>query len=361
MKTANKGEWSELWAFVQSMATGKIDLCDEHLTPLNGQQLPLQKVFREDVIFDLSDPLNILLTLPSATKIQVSRSLINKELQIFFDEFANAQTNAKGTFTCMSGERLLHAFHQSKLKAPSGVKKDIEFEILDPKVLIPRKVGFSIKSQIGGRSSLFNASKDNTNFCFELIGGTFNKSDINSIVKGHKIKERVAAIINAGCQFKFSHCKGEVFNQNLIKIDSQMPELMGWATLISFAMPLGKRKITDVLADQRFLDRSSKIAIPLDQPSVEYKFKHFLSATALGMVPATPWSGIINADGGYLVVKKTGDLVCFHVYNLGDFQEYLLRHTAFDTPKSGRHVFGEIYEQNSRFFFDVNLQIRDIT
>ena len=361
MLTGNIGEWSEVWAFVQSMVTGKIDLCDENLTPLIGQQLPIEKVFRENVIFDLSNPLNILLTLPDATKIQVSRSLINKELKIFFDEFANAKQKDNRAFTCMTGEKLLQAFHQSKLKAPSRVKKDIEFEILDPKVLIPRKVGFSIKSQIGGKPSLFNASQDNTNFCFELIGGTFNTSSINAIAKGHKIKKRVAAIIDAGCQFKFSHCKGQVFNQNLIKIDSQMPELMGWATLISFAMPRGMRNITDVLADQRFMDRCSKIAIPLDQPSVEYKFKHFLSAAALGMVPATPWSGIINADGGYLVVKKTGDLVCFHVYNLGDFQEYLLRHTAFDTPKSGRHKFGEIYEENGRYFFDVNLQLRDNT
>lgn len=358
MKTANKGEWSELWAFVQSMATGKIDLCDEHLTPLIGQQLPLQKVFREDVIFDLSDPDNISFTLPDATQIQVSRSLLRIEVKEFFKEFTNAKGRA---FSCISGEKLLKDFYQSKLKAPSRQKKDIEFEILDPKVLIPRRVGFSVKSQIGGKSTLFNASKDNTNFCFELIGGTFSKSSINSIVKGDKIKERVAAIINAGCQFEFSHCKGQVFNQNLIKIDSQMPELMGWATLISFAMPRGKRNITDVLTDQRFLDHCSKIAVPLDQSSIEYKFKHFLSAVALGMVPATPWSGIINADGGYLVVKKTGDLVCFHVYNLGDFQEYLLRHSSFDTPKSGRHKFGEIYEQNGRYFFDVNLQIRDIT
>ena len=361
MLTGNKGEWSEVWAFIQSMVTEKIDLCDEHLTPLIGQQLPIEKVFRENVIFDLSNPLNILLTLPDATKIQVSRSLIKKELKIFFDEFANAKTKGDSAFTSMTGEKLLQTFHQSKLKATGGKKKDIEFEILDPKVLIPKKVGFSIKSQIGGKSTLFNSSSDNTAFCFELIGGAFCKATINSIETSQKIKDRVDAIIDAGCQFKFSHCKGQVFTQNLIKIDSQMPELVGWATLVSFAMPRGKRNITDVLTDQRFEDRFRNIAIPLDQSSVEYKFKHFLSASALGMVAKTPWSGIINADGGYVVVKKTGDLVCFHVYNLGDFQEYLLRHTAFDTPSSKRHIFGKIYEENGRFFFDVNLQIRDVT
>ena len=359
MKTANKGEWSELWAFVQSMATGKIDLCDERLNPLIGQQLPVQKVFREDIIFDLSDPDYVSFTLPNATQIEVSRSLLKKEIKEFFKEFANAKAR-DGSFSCISGEKLLKDFHQSEIKAPSRQKKDIEFEIVDPKVLVPRKVGFSVKSQIGGKSTLFNASKDNTNFCFEIIGGNFNKESINSIETRSKVQDRVAALIEAQCTFKFSHCKGDIFQQNLVKIDSQMPEIMGWATLFSFAMPRGKRNLIDVLEDERFREHINNIAIPLDSPAVEYKFKHFLSAVALGMVPATPWSGIVDADGGYLVVKRNGDLVCFHVYNLGSFQEYLLRHVMFDTPAS-RNNFGKIYEQNGRYFFDVNLQIRDIT
>jgi hypothetical protein len=354
MKTANKGEWSELWAFVQSMATGKIDLCDEHLTPLIGQQLPLQKVFREDVIFDLSDPEHISFKLPDATQIQVSRSLLRIEIKEFFKEFTNAKGRA---FSCISGEKLLKKFHQSEIKAPSRQKKDIEFEILDPKVLIPRRAGFSIKSQLGGKSTLLNASRDNTNFCFEIVGGQFDINSINSISSGSKIKDRVNALIDAKCSFKFSHCKGAVFNQNLTKIDSQMPELLGWATLLNFVMPHGKKNLTDVLADKRFQDSAQTIAIPLDAGSIEYKFKHLLSAIALGMVPATPWSGIIDADGGYLVVKRNGDLVCFHVYNLGSFQEYLLRHVMFDTPAS-RNNFGFIYERNGQFFFDVNCQIR---
>ena len=39
-------------------------------------------------------------------------------------------------------------------------------------------------------------------------------------------------------------------------------------------------------------------------PFYAYKIKHLLTSAALGMMPATAWSGKFDANGGYLVVKK---------------------------------------------------------
>ena len=36
-----------------------------------------------------------------------------------------------------------------------------------------------------------------------------------------------------------------------------------------------------------------------------YKIKQFLLAFALGMTVSSPWDGCFNANGGYIVVKKT--------------------------------------------------------
>ncbi|MDD4541623.1 MAG: HpaII family restriction endonuclease, partial [Eubacteriales bacterium] len=88
------------------------------------------------------------------------------------------------------------------------------------------------------------------------------------------------------------------------------------------------------------------------------KFKKFLTSVALGMRPATMWDGIDEASGGYLIVKKDGNVVAYHLYNRNHFEEYLLKNTKFDTASTSRHDFGEIYEVDGSNFLNLNLQIR---
>lgn len=91
-----------------------------------------------------------------------------------------------------------------------------------------------------------------------------------------------------------------------------------------------------------------------------YKTKRFLTDIALGMMPATVWTGQYDATGGYLVVKEDGDILCYHIYNKNDFENYLLNNTRLETASSNRHDFGSIYEEDGEFFFKLNLQIRFI-
>lgn len=63
------------------------------------------------------------------------------------------------------------------------------------------------------------------------------------------------------------------------------------------------------------------------------------------MVPSKEWNGDIVAQGGYIVVKENGDVVCYHLYNRDEFRNYLFEKTKFETASSNRHNFGVIYEQ----------------
>ena len=90
----------------------------------------------------------------------------------------------------------------------------------------------------------------------------------------------------------------------------------------------------------------------------EYKIKKILTDIALGMTPAKVWSGIYDATGGFLIVKKNGDVLCYHIYNRNQFEEYLFQNTKLETPSSTRHDFGKIYEENAKYYFKLNLQIR---
>ena len=79
---------------------------------------------------------------------------------------------------------------------------------------------------------------------------------------------------------------------------------------------------------------------------------------ALGMMPNTVWNGILTSLGGFLLVKKDGDVLCYYLYNLEDFQEYLLQNTKLDTPSTTRYGIGKLIKENDRYFIKLNLQVR---
>lgn len=57
-------------------------------------------------------------------------------------------------------------------------------------------------------------------------------------------------------------------------------------------------------------------------------------------------------------MKKDGDVVCYHFYDKTQFEDYLFYNTQVDTPDPSRHRFGKIYQEGSKYFMDLNLQIR---
>ena len=86
--------------------------------------------------------------------------------------------------------------------------------------------------------------------------------------------------------------------------------------------------------------------------------KRFLFSVALGLRPADQWNGRDEANGGYIIVREDGEISAYHLYNRGDFEDYLFTHTRFDTPSTSRHGFGEVYQENGQWYFDLNCQIR---
>lgn len=76
-----------------------------------------------------------------------------------------------------------------------------------------------------------------------------------------------------------------------------------------------------------------------------HKLKKFLCAVALGLKPAKKWNGIDEANGGYLIVKASGEILAYHLYNRDDFETYLLNNTRLETPSSNRHRFATVYRE----------------
>jgi hypothetical protein len=95
-------------------------------------------------------------------------------------------------------------------------------------------------------------------------------------------------------------------------------------------------------------------------PFYQYKFKKFLTESALGMLPSKPWDGTADATGGYIIVREDGAVLCYHLFNRNEFENYLVKNTKFETASTSRHQFGSIYKENGKYYLKLNLQVRFI-
>lgn len=169
--------------------------------------------------------------------------------------------------------------------------------------------------------------------------------------------ERIRTIVDKGGKFEFIGTEKRVFSNNLVLIDSLLPQILA-EVIFEFYSTKGS-KLSDLIS--RIEERN-----PLNFDDTDnhvfytYKIKRLLTDVALGMMPSKVWTGKYDATGGYLVVKDDGDIVCYHIYNKNEFEDYLLNNTKLDTASSSRHDFGQLYKQNAELYFKLNLQIRFI-
>lgn len=232
--------------------------------------------------------------------------------------------------------------------------------IHDPITGFNPELGFSIKSQLGSPSTLLNAGKT-TNFIYEVKN--FNPDDktlnyINSINSKTKIRDRLKYIHEQGGELEYICTENKIFNNNLILIDSFLPLII--AELLKISYSSSSSNISKLVANVEEKNPAN-FDIESYHPFYKYKIKRFLMDVALGMMPASVWTGELDATGGYLIVKDDGDVLCYHIYNKNKFEDYLFYNTKFDTASSTRHDFGKLYyDENKKLCFKLNLQIRFI-
>lgn len=350
--TANKGEWSELYVLFKLFSENKIKAADMNLQPTDDEYTFLQ-IFREDVenrpyIYDLEqDGVVRILTADKQLIDAVNTYLLPEKAQRVFETIKSADTT---TFALPEAAKLMGEYRLEKIKANSSTKSDIEAIIKDRVIAQSKPVGFSIKSQVGGASTLLNASK-RTNFIYKVRNFGDSIDDINAIESSRKLRDRLQAIAEAGGVLEFSHIESAVFTRNMRVIDSVMPDIFG-NMLVDYYSGQGvtMTKLCEL--------SGAKGLHGLDAPEIGYKVKSFLRAVALGMVPGREWSTRLSTYGGYIIVRDDGMLLCYHLYNDDDFRDYLFNSTKLDTPSTSRHDFGYLYEEGGEVFLKLNLQVR---
>ncbi|APY11334.1 restriction endonuclease [Seonamhaeicola sp. S2-3] len=363
MITGNKGEWSEIYALFKLLGDKQLFLGNKDIEKLEGLVYPIIKILRSEnngnFEYSIQDEIILISGNEEILKIPISEF---KDKALFL---LNAiKKNKERTFSIPEIEDFMQSINCFSLKASSSAKTDITIVVHDQRTNQQPTLGFSIKSQLGSPSTLLNAGRT-TNFIYKINGSLKPQeiSRINSLIvrRGNKessdVKGRVKAILQNNCSLDFYKAQKPIFSNNLILIDSLLPQILSKIVFDFYSTEFSH--LTD-LVNLTTEKNPLNFDIQNEHKFYEYKIKRFLTDVALGMMPSKVWTGKYDATGGYLIVKENGDVLCYHIYNRNEFEDYLLNNTKLDTASSSRHGFGEIYKENRQLYFKLNLQIRFI-
>lgn len=358
MLTGNKGEWSEIYTLLKIIADKNLFVGDSDLSRIENLIFPIIKVIRDESngTYKYSYDSDLVVITGNEEEFRISLNEFQDKAAFLLSKL---QESTSSTFSIPEIETFINSFNCTSLKAKSSVKSDIRVVIHDQRTGTSPELGFSIKSQLGGASTLLNAGKT-TNFIFKIKNNSLSKANIervNSVNSRSKIKERLELINQLSDGLEFLYTESTVFGNNLTLIDSFMPGLLAEMVVKFFS---SNKTTTLELIDSIAEENPLCFNMDSKHPYYSYKIKRFLTDIALGMMPSKVWTGELDATGGYLVVKEDGEVLCYHIYNRNEFENYLLHNTKLETASSRRHDFGTIYEENGEHFFKLNLQIRFI-
>lgn len=356
-KTYNKGEWSEIYVMFKLLGEKKVFAGDGELNKIENLFYPIIKILRDEqnghYEYSLSD--DIVVVSEDGTEL-LRRSVT--DFLAMANSLLGIIRRSTGAFVAPEVERFMSEIHCSAVKAKSQDKTDITIVIHDLRTGMTPTLGFSIKSKLGGDSTLFNAGKT-TNFTFAVTGHQFSDDEIetiNAINTRYKFIDRVAAIQNLGGRLTFKEMDDAICRNNFVLIDSCLPCIM--AEILLQGNQGGSKDLkalTEIIASRNPIGYD----MSHNQKYYEHKVKNFLVASALGMVPHTPWNGKYDANGGYLVVKDDGDVLCYHFYDRNLFEDYLYCNTRLESPSSGKYGFANLYRGgDGNLYFKLNLQVR---
>ncbi len=382
--TGNVGEWSEIYVFLRLLASGKMHVADDALSAIPDEFYKILAILRkesESVNKYLRGDDRIIvkikkLVTENVEEITMSVEQFKENADLLLDKLKN-QTGRSAAYPQI--QSFLNEIKVCSIK-DIGHKRDITISIEDFHNGMAQTLGFSIKSFLGKQSTLFNPAAG-TNFIYridfpndlEIDCDAFNKNTYNGAP--NKIAARLAKIEELGGQITFDHIHSNCLTQNLRIIDGELPSILANTLLIRYR--LGLTSWSEIISELNNKNPLSYYIHP-EGSAYEIKIARFLQEAAMGMTPETPWNGSYDANGGQIIVKKDGDIVCYHIYELNRYRQYLLSSTRLEQPSTGEdgsnpgHVrvdektgkpkkpflFGWLYKEEGKYYFKINLQVR---
>lgn len=382
----NKGEWSEVYIFLKLLNDGKLFIADRNMNALKNVFLNIVKILREQYEYHTGQNIHIIYE-----GKEICSPIALADIAKYKNEVWNLiRTRITGS-SIVATEDITSFFNSmkiSKLKAPAvqsstffGGTQDITMEVMDYRSGINSIVGFSCKSSFSAEATLFNASKDNTNFLYEVSGNindelmnTFNnlfatkkktnkETGIKELVNIISVYDRMNLLVSKNCKLKFVKVCSKSAERNLILSGGkEMPELVAELVKYYYYTNLGQSKASGIRDALHFAckDNISDYDYPPDKLMniYERKIGTLLYDMFTGMRFASEWDGKSSVNGGYIIVKDDGDVVAYHSTVTDEFKTFLIDQLGFETPSAQRHDYMQIYKEEGKYFIKLNLQIR---
>jgi len=354
VKTKNKGEWTELYSFLKILNDKKLMLADKnldinnnvgHFNVTKATTLNIEEscyLLEDDVVLVRNEHTGV------EKKIQISDFLDSNVLT----QLALSICSGSRTFNIPEFDLIQDKLGISIIKGGnSNQKADIVLDI-NSNQISKEDEGFGIKSYLGSKPTLLNAS-GNTNFIFEILNlQPSNIDDINSINTRTKLKDRIEKIHALGGHFKFSKIETESMEYNLSMVDSLIPKIVS-TMLLEFYL-----KRTNAISTNLKNIFNQGSTFDTDLISLQVKVKRLLVSILLGFFAGKKWDGNYVSNGT-IVVKETGEQVGFHIIDKASLEDYLFENIKFDTPSTTRHRYGHlILENDGKIYFKLNMQLR---
>ena len=349
----NVGEWSELYALAYLLGHDGGFGADDNQEPNKSLfykvlfALFKNEVNGADLIYKIEGK-DVLIYVDHQVCGRVDRSqLVNLASKLHSALLAPPNRRA---FSLPEGEALLRKLLKDNTSASSRAYNDIFLRLEDNRTKASTPfIGFSIKSHLNAKSTLLNATLA-TNFVYEIVPSI--RSAKRSIPTfGRKLKSDMQELVERGYTLKFLKIDNKTHQQNMKLVDSSLPEYM--ATCL----------FETTKHSNNHFSRIAEIVFPIanDQnKAIQFKLKQYLGYVMLGMTPTTPWTGQPSDFGGLILVKRSGDVLFYYLYNMGDFQEFLFNNLKFEYGSRKRHRFGKPYKEGGKTLIKLNLQLRFI-
>lgn len=376
--TGNKGEWSEIYIFFKILTEQKICTADADFNKIKNVFLNVISIIREEYKNQIYK-----YTTGSVVVIKLNEKEVGRVPNEMFIEYMNrlwiliSHSKKSTTFSNEDIENFLNSIHVTKLKSPStsisnyfGGTVDIVLETEDRSGVV-RTLGFSCKSDLTAGATLFNASKDNTNFVYELTGGMNDEimNHFNNIFKKAKRKgeekldiathDRMEYLKKNGIGLEFIRTAVPLANENLIKCGGmEMPKIIGGVLKHFYYDNCGGHTSVNDCID--YLSENDVACYGFQNLRDAYRSKvaTFLYNTFTGLRLGSPWDGRAEVNGGYIVVKRDGDVVAFHSTLADEFKDFLVAKMQLEAPSHKRHLDMTIEKSGGKYYLKLALQFR---
>lgn len=229
--SGNKGEWSEIYTLFRLLGEGKVHAGDANMNKLDLYYPILNIIREESKKYEYKPDVNKNIVVVDEDGEEYARISMDRFMHESASLLETIKTAKRAAFEIPDSETFMNTIGCTKLKAPSKDKADIHIVIHDLRTNMTPLLGFSIKSQLGSASTLLNAG-DPTNILYHVYGTELTDLQIDEINAIDSHVSRISAIYDVGCRLQYADIEHETFRNNLLFLDSSMPQFIADCLLV---------------------------------------------------------------------------------------------------------------------------------